>query len=146
MALLALLASCATQAPPPAPGPAELPAPPAASQRVPGTVACLSEVGCLSCSDDSDKGSVRMAPFVHSAEVRACYDRGTKIRAGVENRIVFRIGIDPTGTVGAACVVRSSLNDAAVETCLADLALTWKFAPPKSGEWALVDTPFVFTR
>jgi hypothetical protein len=106
----------------------------------------LSEVGCLSCSDDSDKARVRMAPLLYSANVRACYDRGESPHTGAKGHLVFRIGIDPTGTVGASCVVRSSINDPAIESCLADLILTWKFPPPKSGEWALVDTPFEINR
>jgi TonB family protein len=106
----------------------------------------LSEVGCIACSDQHDKDSVRMAPFVHAANVRGCYARGASPHAGSGGRVVFRIGIDPTGVVGTSCVVRSSLNDAAIESCLADVILTWKFPPPKSGDWALVDTPFVVTR
>jgi TonB family protein len=143
MTLLALVSTCATQAPPPASAPSALPPAPPSSERVPGTVSCISEVGCLACSDDADKDSVRMAPIVHAANVHACYARGGAPRAGAEGRVVFRIGIDPTGAVGASCVVTSSINDAAVESCLAELVLTWKFAPPKSGGWALVDTPFV---
>jgi hypothetical protein len=147
IALLSLFAGCATQAPPPAPEPAAAtPAPPAGSLRLPGVVTCESEIGCLACSDDNDKNRVRMAPYVHAAKVRECYDRGTKTHAAGEARVVFRVGIDPTGTVGTSCVVRTTLNDAAVESCLADLVLTWKFPPPKSGGWALVDTPFVFNR
>lgn len=145
--LLALIASCATEPPPPAPPPpASSPAPPAGSQRLPGVVTCESEIGCMSCSTDAEKDLVRMAPLVHSTEVRACYDRGAKTHSGVEGRVVFRIGIDPSGAVGTSCVVRSSLNDAAIESCLADVILTWKFPPPKAGGWVLVDTPFVFSR
>jgi TonB family protein len=145
--LLALAASCATEPPPPAaPPPSNAPAPPPGSQRLPGGVTCESEIGCFSCSSDSDKAAVKMAPLVHSAELRACYDRGAKTHAGVEGRVVFRIGIDPTGAVGTSCIVRSSLNDAAIESCLADVILTWKFPPPKGGGWATVDTPFAFTR
>lgn len=147
IALTALIASCATQAPPPAPAPVALaPAPPPGSQRLPGVLTCESEVSCAACSDDDDKAHVRMAPFVNAVDVRACRDRGAKSQAGAEATVVFRIGIDPTGAVRSSCVVRSTLNDAAVETCLADVALTWKLPPPKSGGWALVDTPFVFSR
>jgi TonB family protein len=145
--LLALIAGCATEPPPPpAPPPPSAPAPPPGTQRLPGGVTCESEIGCLACSTDAEKDLVRMAPFVHAAEIRACYDRGAKTHAGVEGRVVFRIGIDPSGAVGSSCVVRSSLNDPAIESCVADVVMTWKFPPPKSGAWVLVDTPFTFSR
>jgi hypothetical protein len=145
--LLALIASCATQAPPPSPAPAAIPSPPpVGSLRLPGVVTCETEVGCVACSDDHDKELVQMAPLVHSAKIHECFDRGAQTRAGAESRVVFRVGIDPTGAVGTSCVVRTSLNDPTVESCLADLALTWKFPPPKSGGWALVDAPIVVAR
>jgi TonB family protein len=147
IALSTLSVSCATEAPPPAPAPAALPEPPANLLRVFGTATCMWEVGCAACSDDNDKNSVRMAPFIYSTQLRGCYDRGAKTtHAGAEPRILIRIGIDPTGHVGASCVVRSSLNDKSIESCLADVAQTWKFSPPKSGGWALVDQTFVVPR
>ncbi|MDB4980576.1 MAG: domain/TonB protein [Myxococcales bacterium] len=151
--LLALIASCAascaTQAPQPEPTAAPLaplPPPPAGSQRLPGGVTCETDVSCSACADEHDKELVRFGLLVHASDVHGCYDRVTTIHPGIEGRVVLRLGIDPTGTVGSSCVVRSSLNDPELDRCLADKVLTWKFSAPARGGWALVDQPFVFTR
>ena len=146
IALLALVASCATQAPPPAPpSPAvPLPPPPVGSQRLPGSVTCETEVSCSACADDHDRELVRFGFLVHAADIHACYDRAAASHPGIEGRLVFRVGIDPTGAVGTSCVVRSSMNDADLDRCLADAIQSWRFSPPASGGWALVDYTHVF--
>lgn len=146
LALMALVASCATQASQPTTPspPAPLPPPPPGSQRLPGSVACETEVSCSACADDHDRELVRFAFLVHATEVRACYDRAATTHHGAEGRVVYRVGIDPTGAAGSSCIVRASLDDTDVDRCMADLILTWKFPSPKSGGWALVDAPFTF--
>jgi hypothetical protein len=147
-ALMALFASCATPAPPAPPpsSPSALPPPPAGSQRLPGSLTCESEIGCSACADDHDRELVRLAFLVHAAEVRACYDRVAKTHPGTEGRIIFRVGIDPTGAAGTSCIVRSSLNDTELDRCVADVVLTWKFPPRKDATWALVDVPYMLGR
>ena len=149
IALLALLASCATQAPPPSAPATPLAAPsppPAGSQRLPGSLTCESEVSCSGCADDHDRELVRFTYLIHAAEVRACLERNAATHPEPGSRVVVRAGIDPAGTVGTSCIVRASLDDTAVDQCLTDLALTWKVNPPASGGWALVDYPFVFPK
>jgi hypothetical protein len=142
MALLALIAGCATQAQPPATPLTASSPPPAGSQRLPGSHTCESEVSCSACADDHDRELVRYTFLIHAAEVRACLEGVAPTRPGAEGRIV-RVGIDPTGAIGTACIVRPSLNDAPIDHCLTDLALSWKVSSPASGGWALVDYPFV---
>jgi TonB family protein len=147
IALLALITSCATQAPPPAPAaPLAAPSPPAGSQRLPGSLTCESEVSCSACADDNDRELVRLAFLIHAPEVRACYDRVAANHPGTEGRVIVRVGIDPQGAVRTSCIVRTSLNDADTDHCLTDLVLTWKVPAPASGGWALVDHPFVFPK
>jgi hypothetical protein len=145
IALLALTASCATQAPPAAPPPpaAQVAPPPNGSQRLPGVVTCESEVSCSACADDRNRELVRLAFRVHANEVRACHER---VAPGAERHITFRVGFDPSGAVGTSCVVRTTLNDPAVESCLTDVILKWRFPPPPSGGWALVDSTFALGR
>ena len=146
IALLALIAGCATQAAPPAPPLTASSPPPAGSQRLPGSHTCESEVSCSACADDHDRELVRFTFLIHAAEVRACLDRGTPPRPRTEVPVVVRLGIDPTGAIGTSCIVRTSLNDTDIDHCLTDLALTWKVSSPASGGWALVDYPFVFAK
>ncbi len=147
IALLALIAGCATQAAPPAP--ASLAAsspPPAGSQRLPGSLTCESEVSCSACADDHDRELVRFTFLIHAAEVRACLGRVAPTRHGTDGPVVVRVGIDPTGAIGTSCIVRASLDDTGIDHCLADLALTWKVSSPASGGWALVDYSFAFAK
>ncbi len=148
IALLALLAGCATQAAPPAPAtPLAAPSPPpAGSQRLPGSLTCESEVSCSACASDHDRELVRLTFLIHASEVRACLEGVAATHPGTEGRVILRLGIDPTGAVGTSCIVRTSLNDAAIDQCLMNLVLTWKVSPPASGGWALVDHPFVFSK
>jgi hypothetical protein len=146
LALMTLVASCATQAPPAAPPPSPSVAAPAGSQRLPGSLACESEISCSACADDHDRELVRLAFLMHAAEIRACHDRVATSHPGTEGRVIFRVGIDPSGAAGTSCIVRTSLNDTDVDRCVADLILTWKFPPRKNGDWALVDAPFTFGR
>jgi hypothetical protein len=145
LAVAGLGASCATSAPAPAPPPpAAVSSPPAGSQRLPGSLACESEIGCAACADDNDRETVRLAFLVHAAEVRACYGRAGAPPAGTEKRVTFRVAIDPSGAAGTSCIVRTFTEDTDVERCVADLVLTWKVPPRKNGDWALVDAPFTF--
>jgi hypothetical protein len=146
IALLALLAGCATQAAPPASATlAASSSPPAGSQRLPGSFTCESEVSCSACADDHDRELVRFTFLIHAAEVRACLKRVAPT-TGAEGPVVVRVGIDPTGAIGTSCIVRASLDDAAVDHCLTDLALTWKVSAPASGGWALVDYSFALPK
>jgi hypothetical protein len=148
IALLALLASCATQAASPAPATplAASSPPPAGSQRLPGSLTCESEVSCSACADDHDRELVRFTFLIHATEVRACLARVAATDPGTKGPVVVRVGIDPSGAIGTSCIVRASLDDAAVDHCLTDLALTWKVSSPASGGWALVDFPFAFAK
>jgi hypothetical protein len=146
IALLALVAGCATQAAPPAPATLAMPPPPAGSQRLPGSLTCESEVSCSACADDHDRELVRFTFLIHAAEVRACLARAAPSRPATERPVVVRVGIDPTGAVGTSCIVRASLEDTAIDHCLTDLVLTWKVSAPASGGWALVDYPFVLPK
>jgi hypothetical protein len=148
IALLALIASCATQAPPPAPTTplAASSPPPAGSQRLPGSRTCESEVSCSACADDHDRELLRFTFLIHAAEVRACLGRVAAKDPGTAAPLVVRVGIAPTGAIGTSCIVRASLNDSAFDQCLTDLVLTWKVSSPASGGWALVDYPFAFAK
>jgi hypothetical protein len=148
IALLALILGCATQTQPPATAPtlATSTPPPAGSQRLPGSLTCESEVSCSACADDHDRELVRFTFLIHAAEVRACLARVAATDRGTDSGLVVRVGIDPTGAIQTSCIVRASLNDAAVDHCLTDLALTWKVSAPASGGWALVDFPYVFPK
>lgn len=148
IALLALATGCATQAAPSAPAPVPLaaPAPPAGSQRLPGSHTCESEVSCSACAADRDRELVRFTFLIHAAEVRACFEGVAPAHPGTEGRVVVRVGIDSTGAIGTSCIVRPSLNDDAADRCLMDLVQTWKVSSPASGGWALVDYPVVFAK
>ncbi len=76
---------------------------------------------------------MRFTFLIHAAEVRACLARVVSTHPGTEGPVVVRVGIDPAGAIGTSCIVRTSLNDTAIDHCLTDLALTWKVSSPASG-------------
>jgi hypothetical protein len=59
-------------------------------------------VSCSASADDHDRELVRLSFLI----------------------VVVRLGIDPTGAIGTSCIVRTSLNDAAIDHRLTDLVLT----------------------
>jgi outer membrane biosynthesis protein TonB len=57
--------------------------------------------------------------------------------------VVIRFTIGPTGTVGAAEVVRSDLTDRDVAPCIANGVRRWTFAKPPAGTTVSVTCPFL---
>ena len=82
---------------------------------------------CSACADDHDRELVRLSRSSSTRQRRPRVPRTRRCHHhGIEGRTVVRIGIDPTGAIGTSCIVRTSLNDAPIDHCLTDLALTWK--------------------
>jgi hypothetical protein len=142
LVLLLLAVACAAKAPPPqAAVVATPPPPPDGSKRLPSSIAC--ELGPSGEAAGPEIGGVLRE---HAAEMRACYDARLPTLPRTEGRVVARIAIDPSGSVETSCLVRSSMNDAAIDRCVVDHLLTLKFRAREAGGWVVVDHPFVFTR
>jgi Ca-activated chloride channel family protein len=91
--------------------------------------------GCL------DKDLIRRVVRAHMAEVRRCYELGLTRNPNLKGRLAIAFMVDRAGAVTHAEVAESTLADPAVGTCVARLALRWKF--PAGGTVNLV-YPFNF--
>jgi hypothetical protein len=159
--LLVLVAlSCAATARGPAPaahladdGPAP---PPAGTKRLPSSLNCQPEPPCTDCvtatGDEArligslDKEVVRGVIRSQIGGVKACYDAIIETHPDAKGTLRVRFGIGPSGAVKTSCLVSSELNDGAVERCVVDLLLSWKFPAPEGGGWVAVTYPFQFDR
>jgi outer membrane biosynthesis protein TonB len=79
----------------------------------------------------------------HMHEVQACYERQLNTNPGMSGKIVFDWVITPSGSVGTARQVSSSMRSPAVASCVLGLIRTWRFPQPVGGS-VNVRYPFVF--
>ena len=81
----------------------------------------------------------------HVPEVRRCYERRLVARPDLEGTVTVSFVISATGAVERATVHRTTLNDAAVESCITTAVEGWTFPAPTGGGSIAVNYPFVFT-
>jgi outer membrane biosynthesis protein TonB len=130
--------------------------PPVGTKRLPSSLQCEPEPPCPDCvtatGDQArligslDKEVIRGVFRSHIAEVKACYDAVAATHPDASGALRVRFGIAPSGAVETSCLVSSELNDAAVERCVVELLLSWKFPAPDGGGWVAVTYPFQFSR
>lgn len=77
--------------------------------------------------------------------LRACYERGLLRRPDLEGRIAVKFVIDREGDVTMASTAESSLDDAAVNACVAKAYEAMTFPKPEGGIVTVV-YPVVFSR
>lgn len=107
-----------------------------ADQEAPAPAVDAAEVrGSLS------KDLVRYSIREHINEVKACYEKGALTRKR-EGRILVRFMITSAGTVAAASLQSSTLDDAQTEECICAALKTWTFVKPQTGA-VTVTYPFV---
>lgn len=80
----------------------------------------------------------------HRREIRACYESELQRNPSLEGRIVVGFVIDPTGQVARASIGTSTMNNNAVEECIALRVRRWRFPEPKGGGLVRVNYPFTF--
>ena len=95
-------------------------------------------------SGSLDKRIIRKVVNQHKREIKACYEKQLQKKKGLHGKVVVKWTIDQSGNVPSAVVVSSSMNDKAVEGCLAAAIKHWRFPAPKGGGIVVVSYPFVF--
>ena len=130
--------------------------PPAGTKRLPSSLQCEPEPPCTDCvtatGDEArligslDKEVIRGVMRSHVAQVKACYDAVVATHPDARGTLRVRFGMSPSGAVETSCLVSSELNDAAVERCVVELLLSWRFPAPEGGGWVAVTYPFQFSR
>lgn len=90
-----------------------------------------------------DKEAVAKVINSHLHEVSACYERALLKTPGLSGKIVLEWQITTSGTVGFAKTKSSTMQSAAVESCILTSLKTWRF-PPAKGAGVLITYPFMF--
>ncbi len=90
-----------------------------------------------------DKEAVAKVINSHLHEVSSCYERALLKTPGLAGKIVLEWQITTTGSVGYAKTKSSSMQSAAVESCILASLKTWRF-PPAKGAGVVITYPFMF--
>lgn len=90
-----------------------------------------------------DKEAVAKVINSHLHEVSSCYERALLKTPGLAGKIVLEWQITTAGGVGYAKTKSSSMQSAAVESCIISTLKTWRF-PPAKGAGVVITYPFMF--
>ncbi len=90
-----------------------------------------------------DKEAVAKVINSHLHEVSSCYERALLKTPGLAGKIVLEWQITTSGSVGFAKTKSSSMQSAAVESCILQTLKTWRF-PPAKGAGVVITYPFMF--
>ncbi len=80
----------------------------------------------------------------HLAQIRYCYQKELNKNPSLAGKVVIKFTIAADGTVSAAEVKSTTLNNATVEQCIVNRFLRFQFDPPAGGGIVIVSYPFVF--
>ena len=80
----------------------------------------------------------------HMNQFKYCYQRELNKNPGLSGKITIKFVIASNGSVSRASVKRSSMNNAAVESCMTTRFMQLKFPEPKGNGIVIVSYPFMF--
>lgn len=90
-----------------------------------------------------DKEAVAKVINSHLHEVSSCYERALLKTPGLAGKIVLEWQITTSGSVGYAKTKSSTMQSAAVESCILASLKTWHF-PAAKGAGVVITYPFMF--
>jgi len=91
-----------------------------------------------------DKETIRRVIRQHRAEYQYCYEKELNRKRDLNGKVSVKFTIAGNGSVIAASVEDSTLNDASVESCIVSKIRRWVFPAPKGGGIVVVKYPFIF--
>jgi hypothetical protein len=109
---------------------------------VAGTVSHASSHS-IGAQGSIDKEAVAKVINSHLGEVSSCYERALLKTPGLAGKIVLEWQITLSGSVGYAKTKSSSMQSAAVESCIISVLKLWHF-PPAKGAGVVITYPFMF--
>ncbi|HEX4925074.1 MAG TPA: AgmX/PglI C-terminal domain-containing protein [Bdellovibrionales bacterium] len=98
----------------------------------------------LEVTGSIDREGIRRVILAAQREIKSCYERALSTAGDLHGKIVLGWEIDDHGRVRAPRVHESTIQNAAVERCLVQVAAEWRFPPAPAGQAADVRYPFVF--
>lgn len=87
--------------------------------------------------------AIRRVVRQHLNEVRFCYEQGLMQNPSIEGRVQISWIINGDGRVASSAVASTSMNNARVESCIAQAVRRWTFPQPEGGGSVGVNYPFV---
>ncbi len=97
----------------------------------------------FSTTGSISREAIRRVVQRNLSQVRFCYEQGLQQNPSIEGRVTISWIITPTGAVQASSVQSSTLNNARVETCIANAVSRWSFPSPDGGGVVGVNYPFL---
>lgn len=91
-----------------------------------------------------DKETIRRVIRRHRNEYKYCYEKQLNVKRDLNGKIIVKFTISGNGSVIAASVEETTMNDSAVENCLVGKIRRWVFPAPKGGGIVVVKYPFIF--
>jgi hypothetical protein len=81
----------------------------------------------------------------HRREIKYCYEMELQKHRKLQGRVKMKFTISTTGSVVAAVVEETTLNNSKVQRCMASKIRRWQFPEPKGGGIVVVRYPFNFS-
>ena len=92
-----------------------------------------------------DKKTIRRVERQHRNEIRYCYEKELQKNPKLAGTVKIKFTISGTGSVVAALVNSSTLDNSKVEHCMTSKIRRWVFPEPKDGGIVTVTYPFTFS-
>jgi len=90
-----------------------------------------------------DKAMIRAVVRSHLDEVRACYEKKLATSPALQGRVMVQFTVGHDGTVVAAIVQSSTIDDANLNACIVEATRRWRYPPPCGDGIVIVSYPFV---
>lgn len=103
------------------------------------------QVGNAEIRGQLDREIIQRVVREHRREIRACYEAELQRNPNLEGRVSIEWVISPDGAVASSRIENTTLNSSAVEQCVAQRILRWRFPEPRGGGIVRVTYPFIFS-
>ncbi len=100
--------------------------------------------GVAAVEGQLDREIIRRVVREHRREISACYQQQLQKDASLQGQITISFVIDMSGKVAGSKVSKTTMNNKAVEDCIALRVQRWRFPQPKGGGIVRVNYPFTF--
>lgn len=77
-------------------------------------------------------------------QIRHCYEQLLQRSPSSSGKVKVNFVVQPSGRVGSAKIISSSINDSIMKSCITGKIQRWKFPQPRGGQSVTVNYPFVF--
>ncbi|NVJ22784.1 energy transducer TonB [Myxococcus sp. AM011] len=92
-----------------------------------------------------DKDSIRRTIHLNRGQIVTCYRHHQVDLPATGGKVVIRFVIATNGTVSEAKVATTTtLHDPALEACIVDSMMTWRFPKPTETPQVVVTYPYIF--